>query len=513
MTQTMPPRSSRNSSQILGNTEPRIFTPPLRELTPETSYGFKVIRFADKVLKHPLDEWQQWLVIHIGELLEDGKTPRFSQVLVIVGRQNGKTELLKVLALYWMFVEKWPQILGMNASQTYAKEAMLEAAELALGCEVLASQCLPIFTGSADVHFSTTSGSRYTAKAANRRAGRGKSLDRVIVDELREHRDWNAYQACIPAMSARPYAQAVFITNQGDDDSVVLESLRTAAIEYADTGSGDESLGLFEWSAPQNCDITDPNNWALANPNLGKRLLLRTLKSAALLATTGQKEEADFRTERLCIKVKSLDAAVDPSKWERCYVPGTLADYKSDVAMCLDVSINRTHATLMAAAVMLDGKARIEFVKEWSGSDTMGQVANDLPGIIAKHQPRSFGWFPSGPAAGLASKLRDRRGRARDWAPPSVNVAEIAGEVTDACMGFADEVANLSIVHNDDSLVTAQITGAEKLHQGDRWRFHRKKAGGHADAAYAAAGAVLLARTQPGAPDFSFTPIKPKERS
>jgi hypothetical protein len=69
-------------SELRGHQTPRVFTPPLRELTPETSYGFKVIQFA-KFIGMPLDEWQEWLVIHLGELLDNGK-PRFTRVLILV---------------------------------------------------------------------------------------------------------------------------------------------------------------------------------------------------------------------------------------------------------------------------------------------------------------------------------------------------------------------------------------------------------------------------------------------
>ena len=36
-------------SQLRGSTEPRVFTPPLRELTPETSLGFACIDFAREI--------------------------------------------------------------------------------------------------------------------------------------------------------------------------------------------------------------------------------------------------------------------------------------------------------------------------------------------------------------------------------------------------------------------------------------------------------------------------------
>lgn len=55
-----------------GYAEPRIWTKPLRELTPETSLGFEVIDYAREVLHVELRPWQKWLLIHALELNEDG---------------------------------------------------------------------------------------------------------------------------------------------------------------------------------------------------------------------------------------------------------------------------------------------------------------------------------------------------------------------------------------------------------------------------------------------------------
>src|SRR5690606_19899306 len=100
---------------VVGVTQPRIATAPLVTgkpgpcgcgcaLTPRTSYGFDVDDFARDVLRMELDPWQRHLVIHAGELLPDGRTPRFRTVLSMVSRQNGKTTLLVVLTLYWLYV-------------------------------------------------------------------------------------------------------------------------------------------------------------------------------------------------------------------------------------------------------------------------------------------------------------------------------------------------------------------------------------------------------------------------
>ena len=99
---------------LVGSTEPRVYTPPLRELTPETSWGFDVVWFARKILREPLTPWQEWLAIHSLELLEDG-TPRFKTIVLLVARQNGKTHFAKVLIKWALFRKRLKFVLG-NAS-------------------------------------------------------------------------------------------------------------------------------------------------------------------------------------------------------------------------------------------------------------------------------------------------------------------------------------------------------------------------------------------------------------
>ena len=80
---------------LIGKEEPRLWTRPLRELTPETSLGFEVVEFATDVLGVDLYPWQRWLLVH-GLELESGSQLRFRKVFVMVGRQNGKSTLLQV---------------------------------------------------------------------------------------------------------------------------------------------------------------------------------------------------------------------------------------------------------------------------------------------------------------------------------------------------------------------------------------------------------------------------------
>ncbi|HMG63642.1 MAG TPA: LAGLIDADG family homing endonuclease, partial [Streptosporangiaceae bacterium] len=83
-----PPDNRPPSKPLIGKTEPRLFTKPLRPLTRLTTRGYEVIDFAE-MIGMPLQPWQQFAVIHALELNPDG-TYRFRTVLIIVARQNGK---------------------------------------------------------------------------------------------------------------------------------------------------------------------------------------------------------------------------------------------------------------------------------------------------------------------------------------------------------------------------------------------------------------------------------------
>lgn len=490
---------------VLGSTTPRLYTAPLVvgrpgpcgcgcALTPETSYGFYVIDFARDVLRRPLDDWQRWLVIHAGELdfteaLYPNGRPRFQQVLVLVARQNGKTELCVILSLYWMFVERVAMVLGTSTKLQYARESWKKAVSLVRSVPELNSR-IPkggVRQANGEEELETSDGCRYLIAASNAEGGRSLTVNRLIMDELRQQHDRSAYDAATYAQNAVGDAQAFFISNQGEDRSVVLNSLRDQAL-----AGTDEHLGLFEWSSPEGMAATDVAALAMANPNLGHRILLDTLIGQARRAeAAGGDELAGFLTEVHCRRVSLLNPAVDTEAWDRCRVSEGLDGVRERVALCLDVSIDELHASLYAAAV--DGeRVRVDVVAAWEGQTAVRDMCAALPDLVKRVNPRVVGWYPGGPAAGAAASLHERQG----WPPPGVKIESIRSAVTAVCMGFAEQVRSGVIAHTGDVLLDAHVRAAEKLHQGDGWRFTRRGAG-YVDAAYAAAGAVHLARTLP----------------
>lgn len=516
-TQRWTPSPDCDSADLpLGSTTPRIWTPPLITgepgecgcgcaLTAATSYGFGVIEFAEEVLCEPLDPWERWAAVHIGELLPDGR-PRFRRLLLLVARQAGKTHLLKVFALYWLFVEQQNLIVGMSTNLDYAREAWEKVVEAAETIPALAA-LVPangVRRSNGEQHLATSDRCRYKIAASNRRGGRSLSIDRLISDELREQQTWEAYNASYPALNARPYGQAIFISNQGDDSSVVLNSLRDAAMIFINAGVGDWRLGLMEWSAPEGCEVDDPYALAQANPNVGRRMDWDTiLGPAAQAKLNGGDEEAGFRTEVLCQRVRRLNPAINSGRWHALgptddrpavSLEGSL---RKRLAIAWDVTPDGMHATAYAAAVAPDGTVILDGVKAWAGSAATRQLRDELPALVARIKPLVVGWLPDGPAAAVAADLAaPKRGARSHWPPYGVKVEAIRADRPAVCMGFAELVNVGGLLHSGDPLLSTQVEQAGKGQRGDAWVFVRPQ-DGWVDALYAAAAAVHLARTLP----------------
>ena len=490
---------TQSPAKLLGHQEPRLWTRPLRPLTPETSLGFEAIQFAEGVLGVSLFPWQKWWLRAVLELNPDGSF-RYRTVLTLIARQNGKTHLLKILALYMLYLGHARLVLGAAQSLDIAREAWRASVDLAESVPELADEVAQVLKSTVEYSLVLINGARYRITAANDKAGRGLSVDLLILDELRTHHDTDAWAALSNTTMARPNSIIVGISNAGDDNSVVLNELRAGAL-----AGGDDTLGLFEWSAPDGCALDDRQAWAAANPSLGF-----VVTEAKLLSALHTARPTDFRTENLCQRVDQLDAAVDPAGWRACAVPGaTLEACAAQMVVCVDVAYDDHHVTAAAAAPTGDGGVAVEILGAWA-STTQARPA--LRALFEQLRPRAVGWFPSGPAAVLGADLQAMHGETvgqklyglvgDDMRPEAPGVVELAGSApVAACQTLADLVDNRLLVHPDDPLLNAHITASTRKDQGDGWRFARRGAGRN-DAAYAAAGAVHLARSLPQINDY-----------
>jgi hypothetical protein len=366
-----------------------LWTRPLRELTPETSLGFEVIEFAAMVLGIDLYPWQQWLLIHALELLQDG-TYRFRRVIVLVGRQNGKTTLGSVLAAWWLFIEsarnpdRVPplkfKVVGVAQNLDIAREPWAnvklwcdpkpdtaEEADLALPSLQRATAKVVDTNGKESIV--ARSRAHYEIRAAKN--ARGKPASKVLMDEMREQQTWAAWNAVSQTTKSFWNGMLIGFSNAGDSSSIVLKHQRDAALadlrEYeAYVGAGlqsledfangrDNSLGIFEWSAPDDCDKDDVDGILQSNPSIG----YGSMTVEICLGDVRTMTDAGYRTEVLCQWVTSkVDSHIKPDDWTGLQVP------VSEVRIPLggrtvwgvDTSADRKMTWVAGAVVAEDGK-------------------------------------------------------------------------------------------------------------------------------------------------------------
>lgn len=369
-----------------GSTEPRIFTPPKRELTPETSLGFAVIDFAENVLGVELLPWQQFLFVHALEIdgrLDGEWTFRFRTVLVLVARQQGKTMMSEVLALFFLYALGVNLIIGTSTNLDAAEEVWDGVVDIAETNDDLAEEIADIKRSSGRKTLTLSGRRRYRITAANRKGARGKSGDLILLDELREHQDFSAWSAVTKTTMARPNALVWCMSNAGDGSSVVLRNLRMKAHAKIgdpdglnrDLGSSavdveeledfeDDSLGIFEWSAHPGAKVTNRDEWAFANPSLGYGFV--TERSLASACATDPEDV--FKTECLC---QWVTAAVTPpfpiGAWKAGQDNASTIAPDSQLWWGVDVSDDRTRASIAVCGLRADRTWHVELVAYRSG--------------------------------------------------------------------------------------------------------------------------------------------------
>lgn len=477
-----------------GKTEPLFWTRPLRELTPETSRGFEVIEFALVFLGVTLYPWQKWLLIHALELREDGSY-RFRRVIVLVARQNGKTLLASVLAAWWLHVEalRFPdrvppvqfKIVGTAQNLDIAREPWKN---VKLWCDPepdtdeARAQAIPQLQ-AATAKVSDTNGDQYIlaqslAHYEIRAAGnaRGKPAARVLMDELREQRDWKAWNAVSQTSKAFWSGQVWGISNAGSAASVVLARQREVALEliaefdrYVTAGlmSADEyansnhdtSIGLFEWSAPDGCALDDVDGILQANPSIGHG----GITVADCISDSRSMPEVDYRTEVLCQWVTAhVESYVDVREWrEREVSPMQVTvPMGARTVWGVDVSFDRRW-TWIAAAVELESGMKLVQVRNRVKS--MFEAVRLLGDLADQSGHREVALQSRGSASmELIGPLREA----------GLTVHEIDGGHIGLATGrFRDRVRQGGLVHPPQPLVDLAVEGGltKTIAENEAW--------------------------------------------
>ncbi|MEU8220906.1 terminase [Micromonospora taraxaci] len=480
---------------------PEDAAPPLAmSLPPEDavgSYGADAVAWIESSQRITLRWWQVLAITRQLEHREDGSLCH-RVVVESAPRRAGKSVRVRGVALWRM---AHPELFGEVQTVIHTGSDVAICREIQRGAWRWAEEVAgwTVSRSNGKEALETPTEDRWLVRA--QRAVYGYDVCLGIVDE-----GWNVSPDTVseglePATLERQSPQ-IHLTSTAHRRAT---SLMRSRLQVALAG-GDEDTLLLLWAAPPGSDPGDPEVWRSASPywSEDRRRLIEDKYTKALAGEADPQADdpdpmAGFTAQYLNIwPLRELpDPAIDPAAWQGCLDAAAVdTGQRQRLAACVDLSPDGEHATLAVAVVLGDDRVRVETVHEWTGPNAAAQLERELPGWVERVRPKVVGWFPSGPAAAVAAKVADRRSEGvHGWPPRGVKVAEIRSEMTAVCMGLAKEVAAKAVAHSGQPMLDTQVEKTEKLKRGGGWVFTR--AGGPADAVYAVAGAVHLARTLP----------------
>jgi len=398
-----------------------------------------------------LDDWQRHVLeVALGER-PDGKWAAF-EVGLIVGRQNGKGAILEARELAGLFLFGEQLILHSAHEFKTAQEAFRRVLGLIQNTPDLERLVARVRTSHGEEGVELKSGARLRFVARSTGSGRGFSGDVVILDEA-YNLPGSAMGALLPTMAARPNPQVWYASSAGKEDSEVLARVK-------ERGEKDAAgrLAYFEWSAPGDADLDDPQAWAAANPGLGIRIQAEFVE-----AERSALPEIEFARERLGIWADgSRDAAIDLALW------GSLVDTecqdRSPVVFCPTINPERTKGAITAAILRRDGLVQVESIDYRAGTAWM---PDRLLALDADWDPLAIVVDPAAAEGSLIQGLQ---------AAGIEPVLMTGREGAQADGAFFDALVDRRVRHGNQAALNVAVEQATWRPVGDTRVFHRRSA-------------------------------------
>lgn len=290
-----------------------------RQSRGELSRADKVIAFIERYLRVPeggqvgkpvkLRDWQKDILRQIYD------TPT-RQVLISLGRKNGKTALVAMILLAHLVgpeARRNAQIYSAAQSRDQASIVFSLASKMVRLSPTLNAPDKIVVRESGKELYSPLTGVRYKALSADATTAYGFSPVLVIHDELGQVRGDRSelFDALETAMGAQDEPMSVVISTQAATSLDLLSKL----IDDAKT-KADPKQKLILFAADENDPIDDEATWRKANPALGDFLNVSEIRGLAAKAVRMPSFEASFRNLHLNQRVASLNQLFSLSIWE-----------------------------------------------------------------------------------------------------------------------------------------------------------------------------------------------------
>jgi phage terminase large subunit-like protein len=463
---------------------PTLMTQPLSE--DFITDGDKLLEVIDLAWQSPedseftLDLWQRDLIRRVLERYPDNhpKYPgqlRYRQVVISMGRQNGKSVLGAVFALYALLLHTaGPEVVSVASTVPQANIIYDRVKYVIANNPALLKRFKT--TGTRGIKAKDENKpATYYVKSGKEDSLQGVTISMCLFDEIHicKPQTWNAV---VFGTSARRDGMVLGITTAGDSKSDLLKRLYVTG-RAAATGEddADERFGFFLWEAPEHLDVTDPAALVAANPSIacGRMDVDQEINAIRNMP------EPQARRYRLNQFVSSESSWLPQSLWnalETAPLPHT-----NDVVFAVDRSENWSAATV-TAAVRHQGKVYTTVVASVPNPslDWLEEICADLWD--------RFGGMGFVMEAAVLKPLNDRL---RDRGIKSEYFTQ--GQFANVSATVYSLISNGLVVHSADALLRSQVPKGVAKNLGEGWRISRKDSVGDVDALLATVMSIYAA--------------------
>lgn len=322
-----------------------------------------------------LELWQKAIVAVIFGIVDDQGLRQFREVMIVIGRKNGKTLFASAIAEYMTFVD------GEYGARIYFAAPKLQQANLCFDAYYQMIKQEPELDELAlkrrtDVYIESTNSSAQPI-AFNANKSDGLNISCCIADEVASWRGdagLKFYEVLKSSFGARRQPLLINISTAGYENESIFDELMKRSTRVILGDSKETRLAPFLYMIDDVEKWNDINELQKSNPNLGVSTTINYLLEEIAVAEGSLSKKAEFITKYCNIKQNSSQAWLSTQTVQKCIGPDLdLNDFKDHYAVCgIDLS-QTTDLTSACVVIEKDGRLNV-FSKFWLPSEKIDEA-------------------------------------------------------------------------------------------------------------------------------------------
>lgn len=269
-----------------------------------------------------LEPWQQAVLGNLFGWKRSDGTRRYREALIYCARKSGKTPMAAGIALFVLFCDEEQGQQNVVAAADREQASLLyRYARGMVEAEPELRERAKVYHGLGQRSITIEAeNSGFRVISADATTKHGGNLHLAIVDELhcQPNRDLVDVIQTSMASANRRQPLLVHITTADFQRESICNEKHDYASKVRDGIIEDRALLPVIYEAPADADWTDPEVWALANPNLGVSVSLDYLERECKRAQETPAYENAFRRFHLNIITEQDVRWLPVSDWDAC---------------------------------------------------------------------------------------------------------------------------------------------------------------------------------------------------